>query len=49
MKSVRKALGYLTVAIVCAGILAAAGFYVFDSRFANQSKAVLRQAHWRLA
>jgi len=39
MKSVRKALGYLTVAIVCAGILAAAGFYVFDSRFANQSKA----------
>ncbi|TAJ90170.1 MAG: HlyD family efflux transporter periplasmic adaptor subunit [Reyranella sp.] len=39
MKSVKKALGYLAVAIVCAGILAAAGFYVFDSRFANQSKA----------
>ncbi len=38
MKSVRKALGHLTVAIVCAGILATAGFYVFDSRFANQSK-----------
>jgi cobalt-zinc-cadmium efflux system membrane fusion protein len=35
----RKALGYLTVALVCAGILAAAGYYVFDSRFANQSKA----------
>lgn len=39
MKSVKKALGYLTVAIVCAGILAVAGFYVFDSRFANQSRA----------
>lgn len=39
MKFVKKALGYLTVALVCAGILAAAGYYIFDSRFANQSKA----------
>ena len=39
MKTVRKALGYLLVAIVCAGVLAAAGYYVFDPRFANQSKA----------
>lgn len=39
MNFIKKALGYLTVAIVCAGILAAAGYYVFDARFTNQSKA----------
>ncbi|WP_068190717.1 divalent metal ion exporter adaptor subunit IhpB [Reyranella sp.] len=39
MKFVKKAVGYLVVALVCAGILGAAGYYVFDSRFANQSKA----------
>lgn len=39
MNFAKKALGYLTLAIVCAGILAAAGYYVFDARFANQSKA----------
>lgn len=39
MNIVKKLLGYLTVAIFCAGILAAAGYYVFDARFTNQSKA----------
>ena len=39
MNFAKKALGYLTVAVICAGILAAAGYYVFDTRFANQSKA----------
>jgi len=39
MNIIKKVLGYLTVAIFCAGILAAAGYYVFDARFTNQSKA----------
>lgn len=39
MKLLKKALGYLMVVLVCGGVLAAAGYYVFDSRFASQSKA----------
>lgn len=39
MTFVKKLLGYAVVILVCAGILAAAGTYVFDARFAKQSKA----------
>lgn len=39
MKFLKKALGYLMVALVCGGVLASAAYYVFDSRFASQSKA----------
>ncbi len=42
MKSVTKLLRYAAVALVCLGIVAAAGYYVFDPRLANQSKAATK-------
>lgn len=42
MKSVIKLLRYAAVALVCLGIVAAAGYYVFDPRLANQSKAATK-------
>ncbi len=44
MNFVKKLLGYAVVALVCAGILGAAGYYVFDARFAKQSKATASKA-----
>ena len=49
MNIIKKLLGYLTVAIFCAGILAAAGYYVFDARFTNQSKAAGDQLEREIA
>lgn len=45
MTFVKKLLGYAAVILVCAGILTAAGAYVFDARFAKQSKATAAKGH----
>jgi cobalt-zinc-cadmium efflux system membrane fusion protein len=42
MKIVMKFLRYVPVALVCAALLAAAGYYVFDPKLANQSKAATK-------
>jgi len=39
MKTMLKLLGYLAIAVVCAGALAASAYYVFDPKFSNGSKA----------
>ncbi|WP_439613882.1 divalent metal ion exporter adaptor subunit IhpB [Reyranella sp.] len=40
-----KLLGYLAIAVVCAGALAASAYYVFDPKFANGSKAAASKGH----
>lgn len=45
MKTMFKLLGYLAIAVVCAGALAASAYYVFDPKFANGSKAAASKGH----
>lgn len=45
MSGAGKIAGNSVVVIICAGILAAAGYYVLDARFANPSRAVATKAH----
>lgn len=42
MKAMVKWLGYAAVVLVCAAILSAAAYYVFDPRLANQPKAATK-------
>ncbi len=45
MKTMFKLLGYLAIAVVCAGALAASAYYVFDPKFANGSKSAAGKGH----
>ncbi len=45
MKTMIRLLGYLAIAVVCAGALAASAYYVFDPKFANSSKAAASKGH----
>jgi len=45
MKTILKLLGYLAIAVVCAGALAASAYYVFDPKFANGSKSAAGKGH----
>lgn len=45
MKTMFKLLGYLAIAVVCAGALAASAYYVFDPKFATSSKAAASKGH----
>jgi len=45
MKTMLKLFGYLVVAVVCAGALAASAYYVFDPKFATSSKAAASKGH----
>jgi len=45
LKTILKLLGYLAIAVVCAGALAASAYYVFDPKFANGSKSAADKGH----
>src|SRR5262249_28371912 len=40
MKTVIRILGYAVIALFCAGAVAAAAYYVFDPKFANNTRSV---------